>query len=64
MQIDGHICKCSHLKTDKNQITYKCSLHVRSLHEELQISLQELHIRLVRVFITQRFTRVVYWNSI
>ena len=43
---------------------YKAVTYIHHAHEEIQISLLELHTRLVCVFITQRFTRVVYRNSI
>ena len=34
--INGSVCKHLCLKTDKNQITYKCFRHVHSLYKELQ----------------------------
>ena len=61
IRINGHVCKRLCLKMDKTRSLTNASGHYT---KNYNVSLQALHIRLVRTFITQRFTIVVYWNSI
>ena len=59
--INGHVCKRLPLKTDKTRLLTNASGHYT---KNYNVSLQVLHIRLVRMFITRRNTTLVYWNSI
>ena len=61
IQINGCVCKRLRLKTDKTRLLTNASGHYT---KNYNIILQAVHIRLVRTFIIQSNTTLVYWNSI
>ena len=59
IRINGRVCKRLRLKTDKTRLLTNASSHYT---KNYNVSVQVLHIRLVRMFITQRNT--VYCASL